>query len=120
MAEPTPTTDPVKTVNWKAPISIRAKDDYKDFLNKLIEEKGMSPSMAIEHCIRIAMNPAVPPAPAPAPRPDPPKPAPSGSGRYSPVGAVAEFLSMIMRSRKLDESKAIDYCITYTRKNDWL
>jgi hypothetical protein len=53
---PEDNTQPAATTKTfgKAPVSVRAKEDYIDFLNSLLPQCGNSQSAVIEHCIRAA------------------------------------------------------------------
>jgi hypothetical protein len=115
--QPTPTTEKKKQITW----STKPKEDFREWFQKLIEEKG-GISQAVDHCIRFTMTGAAAPKPAPAPAPKPePKPAPVPVKGYTPDEKRSMVLQRLMKSKKTlqTETQAIDFCIDYT-KDDYL
>ena len=135
--------------NPKTPISYRpGAGEKREFVVALIKEKK-SQQLAMDKCVELAMasdgkvltkevsvkdpeqekeitrlrkelNEAQralekKPAPAPAPAPAP------GTKGYLPTGEFAELLQKVVKARNMQSiPEALDYCIKYTAKNDWL
>jgi hypothetical protein len=116
--EKQPTTPAGGSSDKKKPIiySLRPKSEYETFLADLVKEKGGA-QQALEHCVRIAMNPPKP-APSAPPAPAPPKPATGSSIILTPDETAK--LEKIQKAKNKAQREALNYAIVYTAKNDWI
>lgn len=106
-----PPAAPAPAKKGNAPVSVRPKDDFKDFLEALIKDKGSSQA-ALEHCIRFTKNGSgkIPPKPVVDPKPT----------GFTPEAEYSTMLEKIQTKKKLTRTNALNYCIRFTHKNDWL
>jgi hypothetical protein len=134
MAEDTPPT--TKQIG-KAPISIRAKEDYVNFLNSLLPQVNNSPAAAIEHCIRVAMNGGGSPAPVnqdtlqelgtlrqkvkdlTAQLAAKPKPIATDALTFT-ADEQSVITKLVAKGKASTERQAVGHCIMYYKRNGWL